>query len=170
MTTFKGRGATALAVVLLIAPVTGEQTPARDRSRFFGTLRLVSDTTTRRAILAASLSAQTTNAASDHIRTVVGRLELERFKAHIKGLTQFGDRMAGTDSIQFQDLAPSVSVRENERITGIIQGSNPNHHQATDAYNSYGEGDFRFGFGTVRTTLGALGQLAGVSLAVPRSP
>jgi len=133
-------------------------------------LRLVSDTTTRRAILAASLSAQTTNAASDHIRAVVGRLELERFKAHIKGLTQFGDRMAGTDSIQFQDLAPSVSVRENERITGIIQGSNPNHHQATDAYNSYGEEDFRFGFGTVRTTLGALGQLAGVSLAVPRSP
>ena len=48
------------------------------------------------AILAASLSAQTTNAPSDQVRTVVGRLELERFKAHVKGLTQFGDRMVGT--------------------------------------------------------------------------
>jgi hypothetical protein len=81
-----------------------------------------------------------------------------------------GSNMAGTDSIQFQDLVPSVSVRENERITGIIQGSNPNHHQATDAYSSYAEEDFRFGFSAVRTTLGALGQLAGVSLAMPRSP
>lgn len=367
MINFKRRRAVALAVVLLAAQVAGAQTPARDTPRFVGTWRLVSDTQTGRAILAASLSAQTTNAASDQMRTVVARLELERFKAHVKGLTQFGDRMAGTqrnrdaidwldrqlrsfgysnverhrfmsasgplenvyatkvgtvtrgemyivsahmdgrgggeaadddasgcavvlelarvlgmpdvrtnrsvrfifwnneefgmdgsgtyalersrlqgtaveptwlgiiqhdmmmfdhgmppgprqspnadinieyqesssmaagsailaaalqaanrshadypatigsnmagtDSIQFQDLIPSVSVRENERITGIIRGSNPNHHEATDAYNSYGEEDFRFGFSAVRTTLGALGQLAGVSLAMPRSP
>jgi hypothetical protein len=31
------------------------------------------------------------------IRTLVGRLELERYKATIKGLTQFGDRRQGTD-------------------------------------------------------------------------
>ena len=47
-------------------------------------------------VLAAGLSAQTVNAPSDPVRTVVGRLELERYKAHIKGLTQFGDRMRGT--------------------------------------------------------------------------
>ena len=46
MTKFNRRGAAALAVVLLVAPVTGAQTPARDTSRFFGTWRLVSDTTT----------------------------------------------------------------------------------------------------------------------------
>src|ERR1700680_244499 len=47
-------------------------------------------------VLAAGLSAQTVNAPPDPVRTVVGRLELERYKAHIKGLTQFGDRMQGT--------------------------------------------------------------------------
>ena len=31
------------------------------------------------------------------MRTLVGRLELERYKATIKGLTQFGDRRQGTD-------------------------------------------------------------------------
>src|SRR2546421_2848125 len=35
-----------------------------------------------------------------------------------------GANMAGTDSIRFEDLVASVSVRENERITGIIRGSN----------------------------------------------
>src|SRR6185295_2451143 len=48
-----------------------------------------------------------------------------------------GDNMAGTDSIRFEDLVPSVSVREAERITGIIRGSNPNHHQPTDKYENY---------------------------------
>src|SRR6185436_7559845 len=31
------------------------------------------------------------------IKTMVGRLELEKYKATIKGLTQFGDRRQGTD-------------------------------------------------------------------------
>jgi peptidase M28-like protein len=35
--------------------------------------------------------------ADDHIRTLVGRLELEKYKATVKGLTQFGDRRQGTD-------------------------------------------------------------------------
>lgn len=82
--------------------------------------------------------------------------------------TTIGGNMAGTDSIHFQDLAPSVSVRENERVTGIIRGSNPNHHQPTDRYDSYGEQDFRFGFTALTTTLGALGQLAGVRLVTPQ--
>ena len=36
-------------------------------------------------------------APPDPIATMVGRLELERYKATIKGLTQFGDRRQGTD-------------------------------------------------------------------------
>ena len=36
-------------------------------------------------------------AADDPIRTLVARLDLERYKATIKGLTQFGDRRQGTD-------------------------------------------------------------------------
>jgi hypothetical protein len=35
--------------------------------------------------------------AFDPIREMVGRLDLERYKATIKGLTQFGDRRQGTD-------------------------------------------------------------------------
>jgi hypothetical protein len=79
--------------------------------------------------------------------------------------TTIGANMAGTDSILFEDLVASVSVRENERITGIVRGSNPNHHEPTDKYENYGEEDFRFGFTSAQTTLGALGQLAGITLA-----
>src|SRR5207249_1581165 len=48
-------------------------------------------------ILVSMLLGQATNAPSEQIRTVVGRLSLDRFKAHIKGLAQFGDRMQGSD-------------------------------------------------------------------------
>jgi hypothetical protein len=37
-----------------------------------------------------------TASADDPIKTLVGRLELEKYKATIKGLTQFGDRRQGT--------------------------------------------------------------------------
>ncbi|MEO8677610.1 MAG: M28 family peptidase [Vicinamibacterales bacterium] len=50
--------------------------------------------------LTASLQAQqpaTPPAAADPIRTLIGRLELEKYKATVKGLTQFGDRRQGTD-------------------------------------------------------------------------
>src|SRR6516225_97061 len=47
-------------------------------------------------IFASIVSGQTVNAPSDQVRTVIGRLELDRFKAHIKGLAQFGDRLQGT--------------------------------------------------------------------------
>ena len=34
---------------------------------------------------------------ADPIRTLVSRLDLEKYKATVKGLTQFGDRRQGTD-------------------------------------------------------------------------
>ena len=36
-------------------------------------------------------------AAPDPVRTLVSRLDLQRYKATIKGLTQFGDRRQGTE-------------------------------------------------------------------------
>jgi hypothetical protein len=50
-------------------------------------------------LLTMSLQAQPAAppAAPDPIRTMVGRLELEKYKATVKGLTQFGDRRQGTD-------------------------------------------------------------------------
>ena len=35
--------------------------------------------------------------ADDPVRTMVGRLELERYKTTLKGLAQFGDRRQGTE-------------------------------------------------------------------------
>ena len=49
----------------------------------------------------AALNAQGRGAgadqADDPVRALVGRLDLEKYKATIKGLTQFGDRRQGTD-------------------------------------------------------------------------
>src|SRR5580704_17731574 len=47
-------------------------------------------------LAAVALSPQATKVPSDPVRAIVGRLELERYKAQIKGLAQFGDRMQGT--------------------------------------------------------------------------
>ena len=47
------------------------------------------------AFSAASALAQ--EAPSDPIATLVGRLDLEKYKATIKGLTRFGDRRQGTE-------------------------------------------------------------------------
>src|ERR1700688_3677617 len=38
-----------------------------------------------------------TETVSDPVKALVDRLDLERYKATIKGLTQFGDRRQGTD-------------------------------------------------------------------------
>jgi hypothetical protein len=92
----------------------------------------------------------------------------EAFKAanalYAKYPATIGTNMAGTDSIRFEDLVPAISVREAERITGIIRGSNPHHHEPTDKYESYSEEDFVFGFNSAQTTLGALGSLAGITV------
>jgi hypothetical protein len=45
---------------------------------------------------AADIAGVAAKAEPDPIATMVGRLELERYKATIKGLTQFGDRRQGT--------------------------------------------------------------------------
>src|ERR1044072_8993075 len=52
------------------------------------------------ALLAAALGAglfAPVRAQEDPIATMVGRLDLEKYKATVKGLTQFGDRRQGTD-------------------------------------------------------------------------
>src|SRR5687768_9692837 len=51
------------------------------------------------ATLCVGLAAQEPAPAAppDHVKTLVDRLDLEKYKATIKGLTQFGDRRQGTD-------------------------------------------------------------------------
>jgi len=63
-----------------------------------------------------------TTAADDPIKTLVGRLELEQYKATIKGLTQFGDRRQGTqrnrDAVNWiQKQLESYGYTNAERIT-----------------------------------------------------
>jgi hypothetical protein len=48
------------------------------------------------AALIVPVGAQT-QPTGDPIKTLVTRLDLERFKATIKGLTEFGDRQQGTE-------------------------------------------------------------------------
>src|SRR5919109_5616429 len=48
-------------------------------------------------VIPAMASAQSDSTAPDPVAQLVARLDLERFKATIKGLTRFGDRRQGTD-------------------------------------------------------------------------
>lgn len=78
-----------------------------------------------------------------------------------------GPHMTNTDSTPFMDLIPAISVRENERGTQIGAGWDPNWHQPTDVYATYSDADFRLGLNAAQTTLGAIGRLAGASIALP---
>ena len=75
-----------------------------------------------------------------------------------------GSHMTNTDSTPFQDFAPTISLRENERGTQIGNGWDPQWHQPSDLYTTYNEKDFRLGLNAGQTTLAAIAQLAGAHL------
>jgi peptidase M28-like protein len=75
-----------------------------------------------------------------------------------------GPHMSNTDSSEFIDRVPAISLRENERGMQIGAGWNPHYHQATDRFSSYSDKDFRLGLNAAQTTLGAVAQLAGARL------
>jgi Peptidase family M28 len=77
---------------------------------------------------------------------------------------QVGSHMTNTDSGPFQDLIPSISLRENERGVHIGSGWDPQWHQPTDVYTTYTDKDFRLGLNAAQTTLGAVASLTGASL------
>jgi hypothetical protein len=72
--------------------------------------------------------------------------------------------MTNTDSGPFQDIVPSISLRENERGTQIGNGWDPHWHQPTDVFATFTDADFRLGLNAAQTTLGALGTLTGAKL------
>lgn len=72
-------------------------------------------------------------AAADPVRTLVGRLELEKYKATVKGLTQFGDRRQGTernrkavDWIEAQLKSYGCTNTERIKYTFTTPPRNPN--------------------------------------------
>jgi hypothetical protein len=75
-----------------------------------------------------------------------------------------GSHMTNTDSASFQDLVPSISVRENERGTQIGAGWDPHWHQPTDVFATFSDKDFRLGLNAAQTTLAAVAQLAGATV------
>jgi len=75
-----------------------------------------------------------------------------------------GSHMTNTDTRPFQDLIPSISLRENERGTQIGAGWDPQWHQPTDVYATYSDKDFRLGLNAAQTTLAGVAQLAGAGV------
>ena len=75
-----------------------------------------------------------------------------------------GQHMTNTDSAPFQDLIPAISLRENERGAQIGAGWDPQWHQPTDLFSTYGDEDFRLGLNAAQTTLSAIALLAGARL------
>jgi hypothetical protein len=76
-----------------------------------------------------------------------------------------GDRMSNTDSRSFQDLCPAISLRENERLSQTGTGWNPTWHQPIDVLSTFSDKDFRLGLNAAQTTLSAVAQLTGATLA-----
>ena len=72
--------------------------------------------------------------------------------------------MTNTDSGPFQDLIPSISVRENERGTQIGNGWDPQWHQPTDVFATYTDKDFRLGLNAAQTTLSAVAGMTGATV------
>jgi Zn-dependent M28 family amino/carboxypeptidase len=67
--------------------------------------------------------------------------------------------MSNTDSAPFQDLIPSVSLRENRRLYETGNRANPHWHQPTDLFVTFSDADYRLGFNAAQTTLGAVARL-----------
>lgn len=74
---------------------------------------------------------------------------------------EIGSNMSSTDSMPFRNFTAAVSVRENQRLAEIGNGSNPHWHQTTDVYSTYSEADFLLGFNALQMTLGTVAELAG---------
>ncbi len=86
----------------------------------------------------------------------------EKYATHYPA--SIGSHMTNTDSTPFMDVAPAISVRENERGTQIGSGWDPQWHQPTDVYTTYSDKDFRLGLNAAQTTLAATAKLAGATV------
>ena len=77
---------------------------------------------------------------------------------------QIGDRMCCTDSYPFRNYCPSISIRENRRISEIGRGSNPNWHRSSDVFETYSDADFRLGYNALQMVVGTVGDLTRATL------
>jgi hypothetical protein len=75
-----------------------------------------------------------------------------------------GPHMTNTDSRRFQDIVPSISLRENERGAHTGGGWNPTWHTPLDVWTTFTDDDFRLGLNAAQTTLSAISQLSGATV------
>src|SRR5881296_2298288 len=99
------------------------------------------------ACATVALTAPASGQTDDPIATLVARLDLEKYKATIKGLTQFGDRRQGTDRNRaavdwIEAQLKSLGCTNTERIKYVYQPP------ATPAAGRAGAGAGRGGRGT----------------------
>ena len=71
-----------------------------------------------------------------------------------------------TDSVPFQDIVASISLREAERLSQVGSGWDPHWHQPTDLFETFSDADFMLGFNAAQTTLGAVSKLAGIRIGM----
>jgi peptidase M28-like protein len=76
-----------------------------------------------------------------------------------------GPHMSSTDSNEFMDVAPAISVREAERGSEIGGGWDPHGHTPSDVLTTYVDADFRLGLNAAQTTLSAVAQLVGTRVS-----
>ena len=107
------------------------------------------------ALATAGAAQQATPAVDDPVKALVGRLELERYKATIKGLTQFGDRREGTDRNRAAVDWIETQLRgygcATERMTYVV---NPPPPPAQPAGRAGGPPNPVIASGEVRTGVG----------------
>src|SRR6266849_7198289 len=109
------------------------------------------------AIVGQSAHSQAQNASTDPVKVLVGRLDLESYKATIKGLTQFGDRREGTarnrmavDWIEAQ--LKSYGCTNTERVKYVYDAPPQPPQQAAAALrgSAIASGEIRQGLGRSR--------------------
>lgn len=107
---------------------------------------------------------QTASKMAAQAQTLAWAIETANEKYATDYPASVSSHMTNTDSTPFMDVVPSVSLRENERGTQIGSGWDPQWHQPTDLYSTYGDKDFLLGLNATQTTLGAVAMLTGAAL------
>lgn len=86
---------------------------------------------------AASAASAQPDSPDANVTALVGRLDLERYKATIEGLTQFGDRLAGTDrnqrAVEWIDAQLRGYGCATERMQFTVDPPSPRPAQAPGA-------------------------------------
>src|SRR5438093_8574789 len=105
--------------------------------------------------------------APDPIASLVARLDLERYKATIKGLTQFGDRRQGTDRNRaavdwIEAQLKSYGCTNTERITYDYQPTARGAGRGTDTTGQRGRGGQRGGARGASQTASGGGRPRGI--------